>query len=271
MGEPSVNEEPATPQELMKHVTTSLDTCGIPKLALTNHGEVAPTCPARESCEQMRLFHLSWLSVLTLLVQRCRSSLPVKRSYSTHDYFVLEHNLYSGASLDECANELGVEVVERVGEMRNTWLVRRAKTPLTLSQNGPMTSLRTRAAARTTSFWARSDDNQRSRRVLSSIDYFAEQIPRQRAKRDDSLIYRAPPPIDQNPNSPVAVAASLDISDPLFPSQWHIINEEFPEHMMNVTGLWEMGITGQGIITSVVDDGLDYNSTDLAENFVRYP
>jgi subtilisin family serine protease len=38
--------------------------------------------------------------------------------------------------------------------------------------------------------------------------------------------------------------------------------------MMNVTGLWDMGITGNGVITALVDDGLDYESEDLADNFV---
>jgi kexin len=46
------------------------------------------------------------------------------------------------------------------------------------------------------------------------------------------------------------------------------INGENPEHMMNVTGLWDMGITGAGVITALVDDGLDYESEDLADNFV---
>jgi kexin len=54
----------------------------------------------------------------------------------------------------------------------------------------------------------------------------------------------------------------------LFIQQWHLINEEYPEHMMNVTRLWEMGITGTGVITALVDDGLDYESEDLADNFV---
>jgi hypothetical protein len=67
------------------------------------------------------------------------------------------------------------------------------------------------------------------------------------------------------------VIEKLDIQDPLFTRQWHLINEENPEHMMNVTGLWDMGITGAGVITALVDDGLeslDYESEDLADNFV---
>lgn len=38
--------------------------------------------------------------------------------------------------------------------------------------------------------------------------------------------------------------------------------------MLNVTGLWEEGVTGKGVISALIDDGLDYNSRDLAPNFV---
>jgi subtilisin family serine protease len=64
------------------------------------------------------------------------------------------------------------------------------------------------------------------------------------------------------------VIENLGIQDPLFTDQWHFINEEYPEHMMNVTRLWDMGITGTGVVTALVDDGLDYESEDLADNFV---
>ncbi|KAI6045559.1 kex protein [Pisolithus marmoratus] len=201
---------------------------------------------------------------------------PEKRSYLTHDYFVLEHNPAAGAPLDECAGELGVEVIEQVGEIQNLWLVRSVKTMSRIharstqdSVHARYESLRKRAAT-SSSFWVRSDHQRRARRVFSSINYLAAQAPRQRTKRDDTLIQRAPPPAtpaDQTPDTSTAVAAQLGISDPLFPSQWHIINPDFPEHMMNVSGLWEMGITGRGVITSLVDDGLDYNNRDLAENF----
>jgi kexin len=38
--------------------------------------------------------------------------------------------------------------------------------------------------------------------------------------------------------------------------------------MMNVTGLWKDGVTGKGVISALVDDGIDYESRDLAPNFV---
>jgi kexin len=37
---------------------------------------------------------------------------------------------------------------------------------------------------------------------------------------------------------------------------------------MNVTGLWKEGVTGKGVISALVDDGLDYESEDLKPNFV---
>ena len=39
--------------------------------------------------------------------------------------------------------------------------------------------------------------------------------------------------------------------------------------MMNVTGLWKEGLTGKGVISALIDDGLDYESDDLKGNFVR--
>ena len=36
--------------------------------------------------------------------------------------------------------------------------------------------------------------------------------------------------------------------------------------MMNVTGLWDMGIAGHGTVTAFVDDGLNYKNEDLLDN-----
>jgi kexin len=217
--------------------------------------------------------------ILVLLVHQSISSTPpLKRSYSTHDYFVLEHiPSLGGASLHECTSELGVELVDRVGELRDFWLVRSAKVFSTIqprsTHDGVLArykNLRSRAAAIDASpLQSRSDGHRHARRIISAINHFEEQLPRQRTKR-------APPPIkpadsDSDPNSSAAIAARLGFVDPLFTQQWHIVNDEFPEHMMNVTAVWEMGITGRGVIASLVDDGLDYKSKDLAENFVRCP
>lgn len=63
------------------------------------------------------------------------------------------------------------------------------------------------------------------------------------------------------------ISEKLDINDPIFIEQWHLINSAFPGHDVNVTGLWLEGITGEGIVSAIVDDGLDYESEDLKDNF----
>ncbi|TFY82973.1 hypothetical protein EWM64_g1044, partial [Hericium alpestre] len=188
-----------------------------------------------------------------------------KRDYSKHEYYVLEHDTRGGASLAEAAQTLGVQVVGRAGELKDTWLVRAARPDPSIRKRtadpvrDTLEALRRQTAS---PYFIRSSDARHSLRVASSVRYLERQELRQRAKR-------APPPIrpgsEDTPSS--VVAERLGIEDPLFSKQWHLINNEFPEHMMNVTGLWEMGITGKGVISALVDDGLDYTSDDLAANF----
>lgn len=52
--------------------------------------------------------------------------------------------------------------------------------------------------------------------------------------------------------------------------QWHLINTQMKDIELNVTGLWSRGITGDGIKVVIVDDGLDFNSDDLKDNFVSW-
>lgn len=64
------------------------------------------------------------------------------------------------------------------------------------------------------------------------------------------------------------VAAALDINDPIFSDQWHLVNDKKSEHSINVAPVWSQGIKGQGVKVAVVDDGLDMHSKDLAPTFV---
>lgn len=84
---------------------------------------------------------------------------------------------------------------------------------------------------------------------------------------------RGPPLPHSLQPDPVAVEAldgivhSLGIKDPIFKDQWHILNTIQVGHDLNVTGVWLQGITGNGSITCVIDDGLDMYSDDLKDNY----
>lgn len=210
-----------------------------------------------------------WILLSSLIHHSIGATSPTKPCYETHNYYVLGHNSRldssSGASLDDVMAALDVELVEQVGELPDHWLVRQSKpegdiiardsTDLVLRN---FHELKARAYA---SHTTRSEDSHLAHKVVSSVHYLSLQAPRSRVKR-------APPPVPSTSASR-AMAARFGFADPKFPDQWHIVNDDFPQHMMNVSGVWEMGFKGQGVISSLVDDGLQYDSEDLAANFVR--
>ncbi|KAJ7709530.1 peptidase S8/S53 domain-containing protein [Mycena rosella] len=187
-----------------------------------------------------------------------------KRNYEADKFYVLEHDVRH-ASLGAVSRALGVEVVDRAGELPNHWLVRAPKAPGELGARAEErdavvdTYERLRARSRESALSTRDEEA----RTGAAIKYLARQIPRQRVKRAPALI-RQPKPSEEDAR---AVALRLGINDPLFPAQWHLLNEESAEHSMNVIPVWEMGYTGKGVISSLVDDGLDYTSEDLKDNF----
>ncbi|EZF36237.1 hypothetical protein H109_03623 [Trichophyton interdigitale MR816] len=63
------------------------------------------------------------------------------------------------------------------------------------------------------------------------------------------------------------VSSALGITDPLFNSQWHLFNTVQLKQDMNVTGAWLEGVTGKGTVTAIIDDGLDFHSNDLNNNY----
>ena len=210
--------------------------------------------------------------VLLFLLSSHHAVDAFKHSFDSHDYYVLQHDPHLGPSLSRVAARLGVQVVERAGELDNFWVVRVPKQLTSTSpdkRDGSDDRVFAALAALRSPRSARDPDRLAVRSIADSVKHLARQELRQRVKR-------APPPIrpgqgDDDPSAhPLAqaVVERLGIHDPQFIRQWHLVNDEFPEHSMNVTRLWDMGITGAGIVTALVDDGLDYESEDLADNFV---
>ncbi|KAG6862079.1 hypothetical protein C0995_007209 [Termitomyces sp. Mi166 len=208
--------------------------------------------------------------VVFLLALKFALGATTTRTYDSHHYYAVEYNsrAHGGASLDDVMRTLGVEKVEKIGSLEHHWLVRAPKPPGTdLVSRGEgheeqdtvmekFHELRDKASSRLS---ARSEDGLRAREIVDSVRHLERQVLRQRSKR-------APPSI-RPPGSVENARKRFGFKDPLFPYQWHLVNDEHPEHTMNVAPVWEMGITGKGVITAVVDDGLDFTSEDLAPNF----
>ncbi|GMG19530.1 unnamed protein product [Ambrosiozyma monospora] len=67
-------------------------------------------------------------------------------------------------------------------------------------------------------------------------------------------------PVDSSQLKVEDVKKEFGIDDPTFGEQWHIVNSNFPGHEVNVIPVWEKNITGRGVVTALVDDGLDYET-----------
>jgi len=215
-------------------------------------------------------------ALLPLLISAQQT--PHRPEFSLFNYYVLEFDPYSLALLSDAASALGVEVIEQVGQLRDHWLVRSPKHEARNADPVVLAHRSIQARATDSSYLGtRSPEALRTREIAHSIRNLLPQELRQRSKRDAFIAERAPPPIrpstekDKNATTSPAhlLATRLGIEDPIFPDQWHFVNEEFPQHIMNVTGVWEeLGITGKGVAVAMVDDGVDYTHADLADNFV---
>ncbi|XP_060107629.1 proprotein convertase subtilisin/kexin type 7 [Heteronotia binoei] len=60
---------------------------------------------------------------------------------------------------------------------------------------------------------------------------------------------------------------SLRFNDPKYPQQWHLSNRKSPGMDINVTGVWERNVTGQGVTVVVVDDGVQHTIKDIQPNY----
>ncbi|XP_061173752.1 neuroendocrine convertase 1-like isoform X1 [Saccostrea echinata] len=68
--------------------------------------------------------------------------------------------------------------------------------------------------------------------------------------------------------------ASLNFIDPLWNKEWYLHDTRtdlsLPKLDLHVVPVWAQGITGKGIVVSVLDDGIEHNHTDLAQNYDPY-
>ncbi|KAG5849098.1 hypothetical protein ANANG_G00106420 [Anguilla anguilla] len=54
-------------------------------------------------------------------------------------------------------------------------------------------------------------------------------------------------------------------SDPKFAQQWYLFNPSRRD--LNAKEAWEQGYTGRGVVVSILDDGIEKNHPDLADNY----
>ncbi|KAI9272524.1 peptidase S8/S53 domain-containing protein [Sporodiniella umbellata] len=154
---------------------------------------------------------------------------------------------------EHVAHQLQVRLEGKVGELDSYFMISVPKENLE-NRDGLDRVLNGFEHYKSLSSHKRDDSN------WSKVTAIEKQIPKRRVKR-------GPIPVNAAHEVYLDIRESLDLKDPLFDKQWHLINQKNPGNDLNVTGLWKEGVTGQGVKVVILDDGLDYNSTDLADNF----
>jgi kexin len=204
------------------------------------------------------MFFPKWVALLFLAASQ--STLATYRNFDSHEYFSL--HLDGDASPHELAQSVGAQLEGPIGQLPDHYTI---STP---KERGPVVESGLHELRR-----------KRRKRGLQSdsgVLWYQKQSLRPR------LVKRIPPPPEPRQGRPPAgmpqpnsiavealddIASILEIHDPIFKEQWHILNTIQLGHDLNVTGVWLQGITGNGSITSVIDDGLDMYSDDLKDNY----
>lgn len=190
-----------------------------------------------------------------------------RRNYDIHDYYAV--HLQPGVSPSEVASHLGLEFEGPLGALDDHYLLRRERHDEDI----------VREAVRKHKRRKRSLDAAYRNDLLDSILLHQKQkLKPPKEKRsalhryEESGIQPRQRPAKKPAKDPleeksIEIANDLEIEDPLYHDQWHLFNYIQPGHDLNVTGVWQAGVTGKNSTVCIVDDGLDMTSPDLKDNY----
>ena len=90
---------------------------------------------------------------------------------------------------------------------------------------------------------------------MSHIQWCEQQKELKRSKRNNYLMFNT------------AEDISDIIPDPLFEKQWFLNHGAVDGSDMNVIHAWQKGYTGKSVVVTILDDGIQINHPDLAQNY----
>jgi len=191
---------------------------------------------------------------LPLFCQAQRTGVPPRQDHHLNHYYAI--HLHPNVEPSDVSTALGVTYEGPIGELEGHYLFSVPRSAHDGHLDDPVANrLELRSLAH--SALQKRDDI-----VEQGILYLERQRTKRHHKR--SVIARQSEDI---PPLITETARDLEISDPLFPVQWHLLNPIQLGHDVNVTGVWREGHFGENITVAIVDDGLDMDSLDLHDNY----
>nr|XP_040020160.1 furin-like protease kpc-1 isoform X2 [Gasterosteus aculeatus aculeatus] len=199
------------------------------------------------------MFSAALLVVGCLLLQRNPVTTEGHRGTNRHVFYALRVD-GGPAAARALAEQHGLEFILRVGSLQDVYTLRDSR------------GRRDRAAFESTLSTAegvhqvtRQHSHYRDKRVpVEGLDFkFTHSF-----QRGESASDRQP---EENKSD-----QSLTFNDPLWPMQWELLAQgeySFSGFDLNVMPVWKNTITGDGVVVSIVDDGIDHTNKDLKKNF----
>uniref|UniRef100_H3CZ93 Neuroendocrine convertase 1 n=1 Tax=Tetraodon nigroviridis TaxID=99883 RepID=H3CZ93_TETNG len=142
------------------------------------------------------------------------------------------------AAAEAVAKELEYELVQQIGALDDHFLFKHRSHPRRMKRGAPHVTKRL------------SEDD----RVL----WAEQQYEKSRSKRASLGECRDCP-------------ADKLFDDPMWNQQWYLqdtrTSSSLPKLDLHVIPVWQKGITGKGVVITVLDDGLEWNHTDIYSNY----
>ncbi|KAE9577100.1 Protease KEX1 [Colletotrichum siamense] len=181
------------------------------------------------------------------------------RNYETNDYYVLE--LDSSTTPDQVAGRLGLRHEGSLGGLDGHHIFSARKE----SQDIVKPALQARRMRRRGLGGSDPLDGVRLAQKQQLRKPWEKRVPpRLHGPKNFARQEQADPGMVEQMNK---IMQTLNIADPIFNEQWHLLNTVQKGHDINVTGVWTQGITGKNATVAIVDDGLDMYSDDLKPNY----
>ncbi|EMC95237.1 hypothetical protein BAUCODRAFT_532569 [Baudoinia panamericana UAMH 10762] len=201
-------------------------------------------------------------ALLLLVLQYTPVTLAARvRDYDAHDYYAV--HLRQGVQPEEVSSHLGLQYDGPLGELEDHHFFR-----ADIRQHdhdhiqSALDDLRRRRRKREV---GAGEPHTLDHILLSQKQQLHTRFPL--VKRAVLPLRAIDMPVDWAVAKNKEIAESLGISDPIFQEQWHLYNHVQIGHDINVTGVWQQGVTGKNSTVCIVDDGLDMDSEDLKDNY----
>lgn len=211
---------------------------------------------------------MRWTSFLPLLLLSADAA-HHKRQYDSRDYYAV--HIRSGVDPELVSRHLGLRNEGPLGELEDHYIFRAGERRHAYDHiKAAKRDLKQRRKKRAPG----ADEPHILDHVLLSQKQELEKrfplvkrrVPNPFATRQGN-VFTGTQPDAEAVQEGLLIAKNLSIADPIFQEQWHLHNTVELGHDINVTGVWEQGITGKNSTVCIVDDGLDMDSDDLRDNY----